>query len=131
MSAYTLKNLMETKDDAAEHGFGDTMSARFPREELGCEELAFSLQQIKPGVEMPFGHTHKQAEEVYVVLRGSGRAKLVDEGAELRPLDAIRISPETLRAFASGPDGLDLLVFGARYEDDAVIAKEPWRAPAD
>jgi uncharacterized cupin superfamily protein len=129
--SYTLKNLTDAKDLAVENGMGDMLSARFPREELGCEELAFSLQQIKPGVEMPFGHTHKQAEEVYVVLRGSGRAKLDDEVADLRPLDAIRISPETLRAFAAGLDGLDLLVFGARYEDDAVIAKEPWRAPAD
>jgi uncharacterized cupin superfamily protein len=124
--SYTLKNLMDTKDHAAEHGMGEQLSARFPRDELGCQELAFSLQQISPGVEMPFGHTHKQAEEVYVVLKGSGRVKLDDEVAELRPMDALRLPPETMRAFAAGPDGLDLLVFGARHEDDAVIAPEPW-----
>jgi hypothetical protein len=126
--AYTLKNLMDTEDVAVANGMGEQLSARFPREDLGCRELAFSLQQIRPGVEMPFGHTHKQAEEVYVVLRCSGRAKLDDEVADLEPMDALRVSPETMRAFAAGPEGLDLLVFGARYEDDAVIATEPWRA---
>ena len=126
MSAYTLKNLMETKDDAAEHGFGDTMSARFPREELGCEQLGFSLQSVKPGKHMPFGHTHGEAEEVYVVLSGSGRVKLDDEVAELRPMDALRVSPGVMRAFAAGPDGLQFLVFSTRYEGDARMHPAPW-----
>ena len=125
---FTLKNLLDTKDVAVDNGMGEQLSARFPHDELGCQELGFSLQQIKPGVELPFGHTHKQAEEVYVVIRGSGRAKLDDEVTELRTLDALRIPPEVMRAFAAGPDGLDLLVFSARYEDDAVIAQEPWTA---
>jgi uncharacterized cupin superfamily protein len=124
--SYTLKNLMDAKDDAAEHGMGEILSARFPRVEFGCEQLGFSLQQLRPGKEMPFGHTHKQAEEVYVVLSGGGKVKLDDEVAELRPMDALRVSPGVMRAFAAGPDGLDLLVFSTRYEDDVVPHPEPW-----
>jgi uncharacterized cupin superfamily protein len=126
MTGYTLKNLMETKDMAAEQGFGDTMSARFPHEEFGCEQLGFSLQELKPGVEAPFGHTHNQAEEVYVVLSGSGRVRLDDDIKELRPLDALRVAPGVLRAFAAGSDGLRFLVFSTRYEGDANIRPEPW-----
>jgi uncharacterized cupin superfamily protein len=124
--SYTLKNLMETKDMAAEQGFGEAMSARFPYEELGCEQLGFSLQELKPNVEAPFGHTHNEAEEVYVVLAGSGRVRLDDDVADLKPLDALRVSPGVLRAFAAGPDGLRFLVFSARAEGDANIHPEPW-----
>jgi uncharacterized cupin superfamily protein len=126
MSSYTLKNLMETKDMAAEQGFGDAMSARFPHGELGCEQLGFSLQELRPGVEAPFGHTHDQAEEVYVVLSGSGRVRLDDDVQELEPLDALRVAPGVMRAFAAGPEGLRYLVFSIRYEGDANIKTEPW-----
>jgi hypothetical protein len=52
------------------------------------------------------------AEEIYVVLAGSGRINLDGEIVELRPLDAIRVAPEVARAFEAGPDGLEILVFG-------------------
>ena len=125
MAAYTLKNLMETKDDAAEHGMGETLAAHFPREQLGCEQLGFSLQRLKPGKDLPFGHTHEQAEEVYVVLSGSGRVKLDDEVAALRPMDALRVSPGVMRTFAAGPDGLEYLVFSTHYEGDSNIHPQP------
>jgi len=126
MSAYTLKNLMETKDMAAEQGFGEAMSARFAYGELGCEQLGFSLQELRPNVEAPFGHTHNQAEEVYVVLSGSGRVRLDDDVRELKPLDALRVAPQVMRAFAAGPEGLRYLVFSARREGDANMQPEPW-----
>jgi quercetin dioxygenase-like cupin family protein len=126
MSAYTLKNLMETKDMAAEQGFGEAMSARFPYGELGCEQLGFSLQELRPNVEAPFGHTHNEAEEVYVVLAGSGRVRLDDDVQEIKPLDALRVAPDVMRAFAAGPDGLRFLVFSVRREGDSNIRPEPW-----
>jgi uncharacterized cupin superfamily protein len=73
-----------------------------------------------------FGHTHKADEEIYVVLSGSGTALLGEERRELRPMDALRVAPGTLRAFASGPDGLELLAFGTHHEDDVVQADDPW-----
>jgi mannose-6-phosphate isomerase-like protein (cupin superfamily) len=62
---------------------------------------------------MPFGHRHEQQEEVYVVLSGSGRAKLDDEIVELEALDALRIAPHTMRGIEAGPDGIELLAIGA------------------
>jgi hypothetical protein len=44
-----------------------------------------------------------RAEEVYLILGGTGRVKLDDEIAEVRRLDAIRIAPEVVRAFEAGP----------------------------
>jgi uncharacterized cupin superfamily protein len=121
MSAYTLLNLLETDDDAAKHGMGDTLEAHFVRTQLGCERTGLSLQRVKPGRKM-FGHTHKADEEIYVVLHGGGTALLGDERRELRPMDALRVAPATLRSFEAGPEGLDLLAFGTHHDDDAVMA---------
>jgi len=53
-----------------------------------------------------------------VVLSGSGRVKLDENILELEPLDAFRVAPEVLRAWKAGPDGLEVLAFGARVEGD-------------
>lgn len=125
MSDYTLLNLLDTDDDAAKHGMGDTLEAHFVRAHLDCERTGLSLQRIKAGQRM-FGHTHKTDEEVYVVLSGSGTALVGADHHELRPMDALRVAPATLRAFEAGPDGLELLAFGTHHDDDAVMAPDAW-----
>jgi len=126
MSAYTLVNFRETPDDAAAHGMGEVLEAHFPREQLGCERIGVSLQRIKPGQRMPFGHAHKTDEEVYVVLSGGGTVRIDGEERELRPMDALRVAPATQRAFAAGPEGLELLAFGTHHDDDVVMDPAPW-----
>ena len=37
----------------------------------------------EPGARMPWGHRHRVQEEAYIVVAGSGRAKLDDEVVEL------------------------------------------------
>ena len=81
---------------------------------------------VRPGKRQPFAHRHNQAEEVYVVLAGSGRVKLDGEVLEIGPLDAIRIAPSVTRAFEAGPDGLELLAFGQRHAGDAEIVRDFW-----
>ena len=125
MADYTHLNLLETEDDAAKHGMGETLAAHFPREALGCERTGVSLQRVKPGQRL-FGHTHKTDEEVYVVVSGSGTALLGDDRHDLRPMDALRLAPETLRAFEAGPEGLELIAFGTHHDDDAVMAPDAW-----
>src|SRR5450756_1686141 len=77
-----------------------------------------SHHRLKAGKRQGFGHKHENAEEIYVVLGGSGRVKLDDEIVEIARLDAIRVAPEVVRAFEAGPDGLELLAFGARHDGD-------------
>ena len=52
-------------------------------------------------------------EEVYVVLRGSGRMKLDDEIVALKEWDAVRVPPGTWRGYEAGEEGLEILVIGA------------------
>jgi len=85
-----------------------------------------SHHRLRADTRQPFGHRHERAEEVYVVIAGSGRVKLDDEIAELRPLDAVRVAPAVTRAFEAGPDGLELLAFGPRHDGDGELFPGWW-----
>ncbi len=123
---YAKKNLREVEDSALKHGLSNTQEARFPRADLGTEHTGVNYLIIKPGQREAFAHRHREAEEVYVVLAGSGRVKLDDELVELTQLDAIRVSPGTTRSFEAGPDGLDVLIFGPHVEGDGEIVHDFW-----
>ena len=118
MSDYAIVNLGDVEDVAPKFGMPDGMSARFPKGELGCEKVAVSHQTLAPDMRGPFGHRHAEQEELYVILSGSGRMKLGEEIVEIRARDVIRVSPETMRAFDSGPDGLELLAIGGPIGGD-------------
>jgi mannose-6-phosphate isomerase-like protein (cupin superfamily) len=114
MARYTLKNLKEEVEDSAQSfGFAPDLEARFAREELELEESAVTYQRLAPNFRIPFGHRHKEQEEVYVLVSGSGRLKLDEEILELRQWDAVRIPKETTRNFEAGPDGAEMILFGA------------------
>lgn len=117
MSDYAKINLREVEDMAPGAGL-EGIEARFPKRALGCRVGAVSLQRMAPNTRGPFGHRHGRQEELYVILSGGGRMKLDDEVIEVRAWDAIRVAPETMRAFASGPEGLELLAYGAPISDE-------------
>jgi mannose-6-phosphate isomerase-like protein (cupin superfamily) len=125
---YTLKKLTDIEDAAPKSGFGDIQEARFAKDTLDTEDTGFSYHRVKSGQRQPFGHKHEDAEEVYVVLAGSGRVKLDDEIVELEALDAIRVASEVTRSFEAGPNGLDLLAFGPRREGDGEVLMGWWAA---
>ena len=126
MQGYAIRNLEQVEDMAPKFGFGNGFEARFARRDLGCERIGISYQKLSPNTEGPFGHAHGQDEEVYVVVSGSGRVKLGDEVVEIDEWDAIRVAPQTLRAFAAGPDGLAVLAFGTHTEDDVSMRQVQW-----
>jgi mannose-6-phosphate isomerase-like protein (cupin superfamily) len=76
------------------------------------------------------GHHHKEQEEAYVVVGGSGRIKLDDEAVELRHFDVVRVAPHVVRAFEAGPDGLEILAVGGRKPEDGDGVRDPGRWPA-
>jgi mannose-6-phosphate isomerase-like protein (cupin superfamily) len=93
MSTYTRKNLRDVEDSAAKHGLGEGFAARFAREDLASEATGLSLQSLAPDATVPFAHRHENAEEIYVILAGSGQMLLGDETLAVAPYDAIRVSP--------------------------------------
>jgi mannose-6-phosphate isomerase-like protein (cupin superfamily) len=123
---YAKKSLREVEDQAAKHGLSERQEARFPRQDLGAQQTGMNYLVIKPDQREPFAHRHRAAEEIYVVLEGSGQAKLDDDLVELVPLDAVRVSPGVTRCLAAGPDGLTVLIFGPHVENDAELVEDFW-----
>jgi mannose-6-phosphate isomerase-like protein (cupin superfamily) len=113
MAAHTIVNLKEVEDMAPKFGFAPDLEARFATSNLELEKSGISYQKLAPNFRMPFGHTHKEQEEVYVVLSGSGRVKLDDDVVDVRQWDVVRVPADTMRAFEAGQDGIEILAFGA------------------
>jgi quercetin dioxygenase-like cupin family protein len=116
---FTLKNIKDLEDIGSKFDGAPELEFRAATVALGLEESALSYQRVPPGYRFPYGHTHEKQEEVYVVVRGSGRMKLDAEIVELREWDAVRVPPGTWRGYEAGPDGLELLVMGAPNLGDA------------
>jgi mannose-6-phosphate isomerase-like protein (cupin superfamily) len=119
--SYTIKNLREVEDSAPKFGFAEVQEARFAHRDLDAQDTGFSYHVVKPDCRQGFAHRHDAAEEVYVVIGGTGRMNLDGEVVDLRRLDAIRVSPQVVRTFEAGPDGLELLAFGPHHEGDGEI----------
>jgi mannose-6-phosphate isomerase-like protein (cupin superfamily) len=112
--SFTLKNLKEDLKDVGSNFDGPPdLEFRLATEALGLEQSGLSYQRVPPGYRFPYGHTHKKQEEVYVVVRGGGRIKLNDEIVELKEWDVVRVPPPTWRGYEAGPEGLEIIVFGA------------------
>jgi mannose-6-phosphate isomerase-like protein (cupin superfamily) len=113
MADYTIANLKEVEDAAVGFGLAPGLEARFASEALEATVTGLSYQRLAPGFRIPFGHRQKTQEELYVILSGGGRMKLDDEIRELRQWDVVRVAPAVMRGFEAGPDGAELLAFGA------------------
>jgi mannose-6-phosphate isomerase-like protein (cupin superfamily) len=125
MANYTVKNIKEL-DNAAERFGIEGMEARFARNALELEKFGFSYQALTPNYRQAFGHRHASQEEVYLVLRGSGRIKVEDDIVPLKTWDAIRVPPGVARQLESGPDGMELLAIGAPEGGDAEMLDGWW-----
>jgi len=119
--SYTKISLHDVKDGAVDFGVGETQEARFAREDLRAEGTGLAHHRVKPGRRQAFGHRHQVAEELHVILSGSGRALIDDETVELKPMEALRISPESARIFEADDDGLEYVVFGPHHEKDGEV----------
>jgi len=110
MSDYTVVNLKEVDDSAGENA--GKAEAHFGRKHLESQHLGVSHFRYGPGFRPEIGHSHREQEEVYIVVAGSGRIKLNEEIVELRQWDAVRVAPATVRALEGGPDGLEFIAVG-------------------
>jgi mannose-6-phosphate isomerase-like protein (cupin superfamily) len=117
--AYTKVNLKEdVQDSAPSFGYAPDMEARFASKDLELEQSGLGYERWSPHFRVPFGHTHKGQEEVYVVVSGSGRVKIDDEIVDYKQWDAIRVPAGVWRCFEAGPDGAEVIAFGAPKMDD-------------
>ena len=119
-------NLDAAENVAAKFGMQEMGEARFLRTQLGAERIGLADYRVKPGRRAGFGHRHREAEEIYVVLAGSGRFKLDDEIIDVAARDVLYCPPSIMREWEAGPDGLHMLAFGGHAERDNVGNRDFW-----
>jgi quercetin dioxygenase-like cupin family protein len=125
---YTLVNLREDVQDMAPRFGMEGIESRFARTNLEMEKGGVSYFRLDPGFRAPFGHTHSEQEEVYVVLSGSARLALGDDVIDMAQFDAVRMAPGVWRGMEAGPDGVEFIAFGAPNTDnkDAELKQGWW-----
>jgi mannose-6-phosphate isomerase-like protein (cupin superfamily) len=126
MSSYSTVNLMDLEDAIGERAPG--IEGRFGRSHLDSRDLGVSHFHYAANLRSPMGHSHREQEEAYVVVEGSGRVLLDDEILELRQWDVVRVAPEVVRAFEAGGDGLSLIAVGGPRpeEGDGEMGPADW-----
>lgn len=111
MSRHSLVNLVDdVKDSVA--GRVEGLEGHFGRSAMESRDVGVSLWRYSPGFRSHGGHRHGEQEEAYLVISGSGEVLLDGEVFELRQWDLVRCSPEVVRAFAAGPDGMEIVAVG-------------------
>jgi mannose-6-phosphate isomerase-like protein (cupin superfamily) len=119
---WTKKNFEDLRDVSPRDA---RMQWRFGREALRSPELGMSRFTYEPGARMPWGHRHRVQEEAYIVVAGSGRAKLDDEFVELTAWDVLRVAPAVVRSFEAGPAGLDMICIGGKKPKEGDTERFP------
>jgi mannose-6-phosphate isomerase-like protein (cupin superfamily) len=113
MSDYTHLNLKKVEDQAPNFGLEENLEFRMARVALGMENSGLSYLKVAPGYRLPFGHNHKNQEEVYVLVSGAARMKIEEEVKDLKQWDAVRVHKDTMRSMEAGDEGAEFLVVGA------------------
>jgi len=128
MAGYTKLNLKEdVKDMAPEFGLSPGLESHFARQPLELERSGLSHFKFGPGFRAPFGHRHREQEELYLVVEGSARVKLDDDIVELKQWDVVRIPAGMTRALEGGPDGAEVVAFSApNNENKDVEMEQDW-----
>ena len=71
---------------------------------LGLTGAEISCNHLPAGVSVPFVHAHKQNEEIYIVLEGTGKLYIDGEELALKAGDCFRIAPEGERCISASSD---------------------------
>ena len=126
MAGYAIVNFGDI-----DNAIGDRLpglDARFSRKFLDSTEIGVSRFTYEPNLRNPGSHSHREQEEVYVIVAGSGRLRLDDEIRDVRQWDVIRVAPEVVRAFEAGADGLDVIAVGGSKPEggDGQLSDSPW-----
>ena len=104
-------------DVASLPGEGPGGYVRKVRRALGARAFGFNYFTLPPNAEgRKHDHAAQGQEEVYFVVRGSGRMRIEGEDVQLRPGRFLRVDPDATRMPIAGDDGLEFVTFGAPLE---------------
>lgn len=83
-----------------------------PRKKLNLQGVAVGVINLKPGQGYTFTHSHREQEELYMVIKGSGQIYLDGTLESVEKGDFIRVSPHVRRALKASQKGLFIICAG-------------------
>ncbi len=111
-----IKNIAENKNfkavcvgpwaEIAQFVTGNFKGKVFVKDALATTGSEISFGALPANTPLPFFHAHKQNEEVYLVLKGSGKMQIDGDVLELQEGTLVRVDPQGARSLKSGPDGM-------------------------
>ena len=78
----------------------------FFKDQMGFTGMEFSLNTIPAGKGNDFVHSHKQNEEMYLVLSGNGIFYVDGEEFPVQEGSVVRVVPQAERAIAAGDEAI-------------------------
>ena len=98
---------------------------------LSLSGAEISYNNLPKDVEIPFVHSHKENEEFYLVLKGTGKFFADGQLFDLKEGSALKVKPAVKRCIKAGSDGISYICIQAKENSlsqitltDAVIAEE-------
>lgn len=86
----TLANIINKKNGKA-----------FLKDVLQLTSCEISVNTMPAGVKLPFSHKHKQNEEVYIFLKGTGTITLDDVTLNVQEGTCVKVLPNVSRTMAA------------------------------
>ncbi len=104
----TIKNIDENKNFKAinvgelnnikDFVNGDLKGKIFLKDLLNITGCEISITSLPANTELPFFHSHKENEEVYIILKGNGKFQIDDKVFPISEGSVVRVNPEGKRS---------------------------------
>lgn len=110
----------------------------FLKQPLGMTGMEVSLNKLPAGHSVPFYHQHREHEELYIFLKGSGQFLVDGQVIDVKEGTVIRVAPDGVRTWRNqSQEDLYYIVIQARHDslrgsdiEDGVLLPEKVSWPA-
>jgi mannose-6-phosphate isomerase-like protein (cupin superfamily) len=130
VAGYSIVRAEDVPSSAAEVGMDpDHFEIRFLRQPLELNNFAVTVERFARGWRPTRGHRHGTQEEVYFLVSGRAQGNLDGEIVDLEPWTAVRVAPQTARAFrATADEDAIFVTIGAPQAgfDDVEFIQDFW-----
>ncbi len=100
-----MKNFTQTEiGNLAEIGTKFEHGKAFLHDVLGLSSCEISVNALPAGSKLPFSHTHKQNEEVYIFLKGTGTMTLDGTVTAIKEGSCVKVLPPAVRTLEATTD---------------------------
>jgi len=101
-------------------GLGKIPGKLFIKDLLGLTSSQISINAMAPGDSVPFYHSHKRNEEIYIFIHGRGQMQIDHETIDVSEGSIVRLSPRAVRTIRNNSD-TPLVHIVAQMEENSLV----------